>query len=131
VSAYLWIALGSAIGGVARYGVTYLFAATVGDGFPWGTLAINVSGSWLIGFFNTLSGTDGRVLVPVRVRQFVMIGICGGYTTFSAFSLETLNILQRGAVLSAAAYVTASATLCLAAVWSGHLLAARTNRLAF
>ena len=130
MSAYLWIALGSALGGAARYGVAGLFAAMLGPAFPWGTLAINVSGSWLIGFFNTLSGTDGRVLVPVRMRQFVMIGICGGYTTFSAFSLETLTMLQRGAAPSAAAYVLASVMLCLGAVWFGHLLAARMNRLA-
>jgi len=129
LSAYLWIALGSAIGGLARFGVTALFAALLGPAFPWGTLAINLSGSWLIGFFNTLSGSDGRFLVPVRVRQFVMIGICGGYTTFSAFSLESLTLLERGAAMSAAAYVLASIMLCLSAVWLGHVIAARINRL--
>jgi fluoride exporter len=130
VSAYLWIAFGSALGGAARYGVGCLFAAMPGPAFPWATLAINVSGSWLIGFFNTLSGTDGRLLVPVRIRQFVMIGICGGYTTFSAFSLETLALLGQGAAAAAAAYVLASTALCLGAIWLGHLLAARMNRLA-
>ena len=130
MSAYLWIALGSALGGIARFEVAALLAAVLGPAFPWGTLAINVSGSWLIGFFNTLSGPDGRFLAPVRVRQFVMIGICGGYTTFSAFSLESLTLLGRGAAMSAAAYVLASITLCLSAVWLGHVIAARINRLA-
>ena len=118
------------MGGIARFEVAALLAAVLGPAFPWGTLAINVSGSWLIGFFYTLSGPDGRFLAPVRVRQFVMIGICGGYTTFSAFSLESLTLLGRGAAMSAAAYVLASITLCLSAVWLGHVIAARINRLA-
>lgn len=128
MNAYLAIALGSAIGGVARYGVAILLTNLMGPAFPWGTLTVNVVGSWFIGFFNTLTEPDGRLFVSSRTRQFVMIGLCGGYTTFSAFSLETLRLWQSGAALSAIAYVVASVLLCLVFVWLGHLLASIMNR---
>jgi CrcB protein len=129
VSAYLWIAVGSALGGAGRFGVSELFLAWLGPAFPWGTLTVNVVGSWLIGFLNTLSEPDGRLFLPVRVRQFLMIGLCGGYTTFSAFSLETVNLMRHGAALWAGGYVLASVVLCLLFVWLGHILAATLNRL--
>jgi CrcB protein len=129
VGAYLWIALGSAIGGAARYGVGTVSLYWLGHGFPWGTLFINVTGSFAIGFFNTLTEPDGRFFVPQRLRQFFMIGICGGYTTFSAFSLETIELVERGRALAAASYGCVSMILCLIAVWIGHALAASLNRL--
>src|SRR5581483_3486400 len=93
---YLWIALGGALGSMARYGCSSLAARWVGETFPWGTLIINVVGSMVIGFFATLTGPDGRVLVAPDARQFVMVGLCGGYTTFSSFSLQTLNLIRYG-----------------------------------
>src|SRR5207247_5837935 len=87
--AYLWIAIGGALGSVARFWFSGFVARQFGETFPWGTILVNVSGSFVIGFFATLASPDGRWLVPAGFRQFFMIGICGGYTTFSSFSLQT------------------------------------------
>jgi CrcB protein len=127
VITYLWIAVGSALGGMARYGCSNLAANWFGVTFPWGTLIINVLGSFVIGFFATLSGPDGRILVPGDVRQFVMVGICGGYTTFSSFSLQTLNLAQDGEFVRAGLNVGASVMLCLVSVWLGYVAAAAVN----
>ena len=128
---YFWIAAGSALGGTARYWVAGVAAHLWGETFPWGTLLINVIGSFVIGFFGTLTGPDGRVFVGSTARQFVMVGICGGYTTFSSFSLQTLNLLNDGEWLSAGGYVGASVVLCLVAVWAGYALAVGLNGLKF
>jgi CrcB protein len=125
---YLWIAVGSAIGGVSRFAISGLIAERIGEIFPWGTLAVNVSGSLVIGFFFTLTEPDGRLLVGTTARQFVMIGICGGYTTFSSFSLQTLNLARDGDWLRASANIVLSVVLCLVAVWLGHIAAAALNR---
>jgi len=98
-----------------------------GQTFPLGTLVINVLGSFVIGFFATLTGPDGRYLVPGDIRQFVMVGICGGYTTFSSFSLQTLTLLQDGEVMRAGLNVGASVVLCLISVWLGYVAAASLN----
>ena len=124
---YLWIALGSAIGGVGRYWCSGLVARAFGETFPWGTLIVNVLGSFIIGFFATLTAPDGRLFVGSTSRQFVMIGLCGGYTTFSSFSLQTLNLLNDGEWLYAGANITLSVLLCLIAVWAGHVLALSLN----
>jgi fluoride exporter len=124
----LAVALGSALGGVARYGLSGLVARSVGETFPWGTLVVNVLGSFLIGFVATLTGPDGRVLVSPVTRQFWMPGIFGGFTTFSAFSLQTLNLAQEGEWARAGAYVGLSLVLCLLAVWLGALVASALNR---
>jgi len=124
---YLWIAAGSALGGMARYGCNSLITAWFGAGFPLGTLVINIVGSFVIGFFASLTGPGGRVMVTPDVRQFVMAGVCGGYTTFSAFSLQTLTLAQHGEVFRAGLNVGASVTLCLVAVWLGYLAAAVIN----
>jgi len=126
-SVYLWIAVGSALGGVARYWCSGVAARLTGETFPWGTLIVNVAGSFIIGFFATLTGPDGRVFVGSTARQFVMVGICGGFTTFSSFSLQTLNLLNDGEWLRAGANIGASVMLCLIAVWAGHVLAAALN----
>ena len=94
-----------------------------------GTLFINVIGSFVIGFFATLTGPDGRILVPSVARQFVMIGLCGGYTTFSSFSLQTLNLASDGEYLYAGLNIVGSVVLCLLAVWLGAILAAGLNTL--
>ncbi|HWF77361.1 MAG TPA: fluoride efflux transporter CrcB [Caulobacteraceae bacterium] len=125
---YLWIAIGGALGSMARYGCSSLAAQWVGETFPWGTMLINILGSLIIGFFATLTGPDGRVLVAPDFRQFVMVGICGGYTTFSSFSLQTLNLVRDGDVLAAGANIVGSVVLCLIAVWLGHIAAAAINQ---
>ncbi|HZT46763.1 MAG TPA: fluoride efflux transporter CrcB [Hyphomicrobiaceae bacterium] len=126
---YVWIAIGSALGGVARYWCSGLAARLMGETFPWGTLIVNVVGSFIIGFFATITGPDGRWLVGSTARQFVMVGLCGGYTTFSSFSLQTLNLMQDGEWLYASLNVVASVVLCMLAVWLGHLLAGNLNAL--
>jgi len=127
VATYLWIALGSGLGGMARYGCSSLIANWIGQGFPWGTLVINIVGSFVIGFFSTLTGPDGRLLVSSDARQFVMVGLCGGYTTFSSFSLQTLTLAQDGEFLRAALNIGGSVLLCLVAVWLGYAAAAALN----
>jgi CrcB protein len=127
VITYLWIALGGALGSVARFACSAWVAGAVGETFPWGTMLINVVGSFVIGFFATLTGPDGRVLVPGDVRQFVMVGVCGGYTTFSSFSLQTLNLAQDGEYVRASLNVVLSVVLCLASVWLGHVAAMSLN----
>jgi CrcB protein len=126
---YISVALGSIVGGVARYLVSVLFLSQLGSGFPWDTLFVNVTGSFMIGFYAALTGPDGRLFVSPRQRQFVMVGICGGYTTFSAFSLETLQLVQSGNLQAASLNLLVSVVSWLAAVWLGHALAARLNRL--
>lgn len=124
---YLVIGIGSALGGVARYGFGLAAAALWGHGFPWGTILINILGSFVIGGFATLTGPDGRLYVGPLGRQFVMVGLCGGYTTFSAFSLESLELLQQGRGAAALANIALSLVLCLLAVWLGHAIAQKVN----
>jgi CrcB protein len=124
---YFWIAVGSALGGVARYWCSGFVARHFGETFPWGTLIVNVAGSFVIGFFATFTGPDGRLLVGTTARQFVMIGICGGYTTFSSFSLQTLSLARDGQWLEVGGNILLSVALCLIAVWLGHVAAAGLN----
>jgi CrcB protein len=124
---YLWIAIGGALGSVGRFWLSGLIANRFGSTFPWGTIVVNVTGCLIIGFFNTLTGTEGRWLLPPVARTFFMIGICGGYTTFSSFSLQTLNLANDGEWLYAGANVLFSVALCLAGVWLGHALAVYLN----
>jgi CrcB protein len=124
---YLWIAVGSAIGGVARYWLSGVVAAAFGETFPWGTLIVNVTGSFAIGFFATLTDPEGRYFLGSTTRQFVMTGILGGYTTFSSFSLQTLNLIRDGQWAPAGANIVGSVALCLLAVWLGHIAAAGIN----
>ena len=124
---YLWIGLGSALGGMARYWCSGLMARLIGETFPWGTLLVNVLGSLIIGFVATATAPDGRFLVGTMERQFVMLGLLGGYTTFSSFSLQTLSLLNDGEWLYAGLNIGASVILCLVAVWLGHLAATQLN----
>ena len=116
MTAYLWIALGSALGGVARYACQVWAARAISDTFPWGTLIVNIAGCTLIGFVATF--TD-----RIAVRQFVMVGILGGYTTFSAFSLETLVLARDGQWAKVAGYVLGSLVFCMLGVWFGQAAA--------
>ena len=126
---YVWIMIGSALGGAARYWCSGFAANHFGETFPMGTLLVNVTGSFIIGFFATLTGPDGRLLVRTETRQFVMVGICGGYTTFSSFSLQTLNLIRDGDMKLATANIALSLALCLLAVWLGYAAAASLNQL--
>ena len=119
---YLWLGLGGALGTVARYWVNGVVSRHF-DSFPMGTLLINITGSFLIGFFATMTAPEGRWLVSPTFRAFFMTGICGGYTTFSSFSLQTLELAREGEWLYAGANALGSVALCLAAVWLGYAAA--------
>lgn len=121
---YLWVFVGGGLGSMARFALSGLVDRNLGESFPWGTMVVNVSGCFVIGFFATLTGPDGRWTAPPSVRTFVSIGLCGGYTTFSSFSLQALTQMQNGEWGRAGAHVVLSVTLCLLGVWLGHLLAA-------
>ena len=124
----LWVALGSALGGVLRYLGTDLSIRLMGPAFPWGTVAINIVGSFVIGFFAAVSGPDGRWAAGPEMRHFVATGLLGGFTTFSAFSLQTVALAQDGAWGFAAANIVGSVVLCLAGAWLGHALGMAVNR---
>jgi CrcB protein len=126
---YLAVALGGALGTAGRYALSGIIANAFGETFPWGTLVINITGSFVIGFFGTLTAPDGRLFVSSTTRQFVMIGLCGGYTTFSSFSLQTLSLMRDGEWVYAWANILGSVTLCMIAVWLGALCAASLNQL--
>jgi CrcB protein len=126
---YLWVALGSLIGGVGRFWISGLVAERMMSGsgpvFPWNTLIINISGSFVIGALGAWTAPEGPLNASQRsvATSFLMIGLCGGYTTFSSFSLQTLNLIQRDREwFYAGANVVASVVCCLVAVWLGFLL---------
>jgi CrcB protein len=116
------VALGGALGSLARFWLAAAIAVLTGPRFPWGTLLINVLGSFVIGLVAAVTLLPARVAMHPDVRVFLMVGICGGFTTFSAFSLQTLELLQSGAVGAALGYMTGSLLLCVGAVWVGWLL---------
>ncbi|WP_363347558.1 fluoride efflux transporter CrcB [Methylocystis echinoides] len=122
----LLIMLGGAVGALARYALA-LWMLPISETLPLGTILVNVTGSFVIGFFGTLTLSEGRFPVSEDLRLFVMIGLCGGFTTFSSFSLQTLDFLRSGAVIRAAINVAASVLLCVAAVAVGHYVAACFN----
>jgi CrcB protein len=124
----LLVFLGGGLGSGLRYWISGLMAQRFGPSFPWGTLTVNVAGSLMIGFVAALTAPDGRWIVPTAARTFFMIGICGGFTTFSSFSLETLNLARDAEWLYAGLNILASVALCLIAVWLGHVLASTFNR---
>lgn len=128
MTSYLWVAAGGALGSVARHGLSGMVDQRW-ETFPWGTMAVNVSGCVVIGVLAALSEPDGRWLVSSELRQFLMIGVCGGYTTFSSFSLQTLNLVRDGEWLYAAANIILSVVLCLVGVWLGNSLALSFNTL--
>lgn len=122
----LFVMVGGALGTLARYGVS-LLALPISDRLPWGTIIINIVGSFIIGFFGTLTLAHGRFPVSENLRLFVMIGLCGGFTTFSSFSLQTLDLMRQGATGRALVNVVASVVLCVLAVAVGHGMASLLN----
>jgi CrcB protein len=122
--AYLWVAIGGALGSMARYGLGGLVSDKFGQSFPWGTLVINVTGSFIIGILGALTAPEGKMNPQSRVlaTQLLMTGLCGGYTTFSSFSLQTLNLLRDREWLYAGGNILLSVMLCMTAVWLGYLL---------
>lgn len=126
MNAYLLIAIGSALGGMARYACSTWIMLRTGGSFPWGTLAVNVIGSCLIGMLAAWGNAqDSSLSLPAR--QFLMVGVLGGYTTFSSFSVETLLLARNGQWSAAGWNVLLSTALCLLGVWLGYLAAAAFN----
>ncbi|MDE2200665.1 MAG: fluoride efflux transporter CrcB [Rhodospirillales bacterium] len=125
MNGYLYVGLGGALGSMARYGVSLLAVRLLGPAFPWGTLIINVLGSFVISFFGTLTAAGGAAPASAGLRILVMVGICGGFTTFSSFSLQTLELARGDAWAAAMANIVLSVALCLLAVSAGFGLAAR------
>ncbi|TVR81657.1 MAG: chromosome condensation protein CrcB [Rhodospirillales bacterium] len=124
---YAMVALGSLLGGSLRFVTSEAMLAAFGPGFPWGTLVVNVLGSFLIGLYATLTAPGGRLPPRPALQHLVMTGFCGGFTTFSIFSLEALLLFQGGALPQAALHVGGSVVVWLAAVWAGHAVATGLN----
>jgi fluoride exporter len=122
----IYVMIGGALGSLARYLVSFI-ALPISGNLPWGTIIINILGSFIIGFFGTLTLAAGRFPVSESWRLFVMVGICGGFTTFSSFSLQTLDLIRSGAVARAGINIVVSVVLCVAAVALGHYIAAQLN----
>lgn len=124
MSAYVWVTVGSALGGLLRFSLLRLtpgWNATL----PWSTVVINILGSFVIGYFGSLTLSGGRFAVSENARLFVMVGLCGGFTTFSSFSLQTFELLRGGHWPRALLNVGLSVLLCLLAVALGYKLGER------
>lgn len=126
---YGLVAAGTVIGAVARVLLGLATRAVLDPAFPWDTALVNTLGSFLIGFYATLTEPDGRVFASPRQRLFVMGGFCGGFTTFSIFSLDTLLLARTGELTLAALNVGGSVAAWLLSVWAGYLLGSKLNRL--
>jgi CrcB protein len=129
---YLVIGLGGALGSMLRFGLGSWIDSGAAKGnviFPWGTIVVNITGCLVIGFIAAISAGEGRIILSSLTRQFIMIGILGGYTTFSSFSLQTLLLAQDGQWWGATANVVLSVVLCLVGVWLGATLAGMLNQM--
>ena len=123
----MMVGIGGALGSMARYVCSLALARWFGETFPWGTLFVNATGSFVIGFFFTLTAASGRLLVSPDWRIFVTVGLCGGFTTFSSLSLQTLSLLRDGEWLLAGLNAFGSLALCMFTVWLGFVCAAALN----
>ncbi len=132
VTQFLVIGVGGALGSMVRFAVASLIDLTVQKNAPiyfWGTMLVNITGCFLIGFIFTISATEGRFYLTPLQRQFIMIGILGGYTTFSSFTLQSLLLAQDGQWGQAAINVLGSVVLCLVGVWLGAMVAGNLNQM--
>lgn len=120
MGAYLWIGLGSALGGMSRHLVSVWAVKQWGIAFPWGTLIVNSVGSFLIGLISVWIGSEKRLWLGIEMQQFLMIGVLGGFTTFSSFSLQNLNLFQSGDWQRVLLNIFLSLALCLFSVWLGY-----------
>jgi len=127
ITNFFWVGVGGALGSIARYWMGVFVARHLGDAFPWGTLLINIIGSFIIAFFGTLTMPQGPHPVSPELRLFVMVGFCGGYTTFSSFSLQTLDLLRGGEGMAGLSYILASTMLCILAAAAGYYIATAAN----
>jgi len=128
---YLWVGIGGAVGSMLRYWLGGLIGQTrLGEIFPLGTMVINVTGSFVIGALGAVTQPEGRFNPHWRAlaTQLLIVGLCGGYTTFSSFSLQTLNLAREGQWLYAGLNIVLSVVLCLIAVWLGYMLGETYNR---
>jgi CrcB protein len=116
------VAAGGALGSLARFWLAGWVTALTGPRFPWGTLLINILGSFVIGAVAGVTLNPARVTLHPDIRIFLMVGVCGGFTTFSAFSLQMLELLQTGYVAAGLLYAAGSVLLCLLFVWFGWSL---------
>ncbi len=120
---YILVMLGGAFGTGARFWASGFVAERAGEFFPLSTLVVNVTGSFAIGFLAALTDSMGPLLLSPRLREFFMIGVCGGYTTFSSFSLQTLDLVRDGDWFKAGLNTLLSFACCLTAVWLGRVIA--------
>lgn len=119
---YVWVALGGGLGSAARLLASTAFARLFGAASPWGVAIVNITGSFVMGLLAAATARQGRLVVAPEVRQFLLVGLCGGYTTFSAFSLQTLDLIREGSVPTAGANIFVSVAGCLLGVWLGAAL---------
>ena len=128
---YLWVGLGGAIGSMLRFWLGGLISNTkIGSQFPLGTMVINITGSLVIGIFYTMTTPESRFNPKWShlITQLLILGLCGGYTTFSSFSLQTLNLARDGQWLYAGLNIGLSVVLCLVGVWTGFVLGEMINK---
>lgn len=114
------IAAGGAAGALARYYLSVATYSVLGRGFPYGTLVVNIVGSLLMGYLFVLF--TEKLAVSAVMRAGILVGLLGAFTTFSTFSLETLNLVEEGEISKAALNVFISVTLCIIAAWAGMIL---------
>ncbi|CAM1657998.1 MULTISPECIES: fluoride efflux transporter CrcB [Bartonella] len=126
MSATLWVAFGGALGTVLRYWLSLLMVP-VSKNLPWGTILINIVGSFVIAFFGVITMSQAKWPMGETIRLFVMVGICGGFTTFSSFSLQSFELLKKGAVGEAFLNIIVSVAFCLFATALGFYLGSKIN----
>lgn len=124
---YLVVMLGGGLGAAARVWLSLAIATRWGETFPFGTLVVNVSGCFVIGLFAALTGPDGMLLTSPLLRQGVMLGVLGGFTTFSSFSLQTVALLKDGELMFALLNMAGSLAGCVIATWLGLALGSWFN----
>lgn len=122
IAEYFLIALGGGLGAMARFWFAAAMTALTGPAFPWGTLIINIAGSFAIGVLSAYAHAGALPHISRDTAAFTMVGVCGGFTTFSSFSLQTLDLARGGKFFPACAYILSSVVLCLIFVWLGARL---------